>query len=102
MASNGPAWTGGHYTARTGGAGVARVRSVAVLLYAGALMKCRNCGTDIADKALICYRCGTATTEAKSQPYVAPKGRAGATLIYIVIAVAVLALLAWFLLHSTN
>jgi uncharacterized membrane protein YvbJ len=31
-------------------------------------MRCRNCGTEIADKALICYRCGTATTEAKYQP----------------------------------
>ncbi|HKT81735.1 MAG TPA: zinc ribbon domain-containing protein [Vicinamibacterales bacterium] len=31
-------------------------------------MKCRNCGTEIADKALICYRCGTATTEAKYKP----------------------------------
>jgi uncharacterized membrane protein YvbJ len=31
-------------------------------------MKCRNCGTEIADKALICYRCGTATTDAKYQP----------------------------------
>src|SRR5436190_14354717 len=28
-------------------------------------MRCRQCGTEIADKALICYRCGTATTEAK-------------------------------------
>lgn len=28
-------------------------------------MKCRNCGTDIADRALICFRCGVATTEAK-------------------------------------
>ena len=78
------------------------MRRAPVLLYAGTLMTCRNCGTEIADKALICYRCGTATTEAKYQPYVAPKGRAGSTLIYAVIAVAVLALLAWFLLHSTN
>jgi hypothetical protein len=31
-------------------------------------MKCRNCGAEIADKALICYRCGTATTEAKYKP----------------------------------
>jgi hypothetical protein len=31
-------------------------------------MQCRNCGTEIADKALICYRCGTATTEAKFKP----------------------------------
>jgi uncharacterized membrane protein YvbJ len=29
---------------------------------------CRQCGTEIADKALICYRCGTATTEAKFKP----------------------------------
>jgi hypothetical protein len=26
-------------------------------------MQCRNCGTEIADKAIICYRCGTATTD---------------------------------------
>jgi len=26
-------------------------------------MICRNCGTEIADKALVCYRCGTATAE---------------------------------------
>ena len=65
-------------------------------------MTCRTCGTDIADKALICYRCGTATSQAKFQPYVAPTGRAGSTLIYAVIAVAVLVLVAWFLLHSTN
>src|SRR5574341_987635 len=37
-------------------------------------MICRQCGTEIADKALICYRCGTATTE----PRVTPPGRAPA------------------------
>jgi hypothetical protein len=31
-------------------------------------MLCRSCGIEIADKALICYRCGTATTEAKYKP----------------------------------
>ena len=31
-------------------------------------MQCRQCGIEIADKALICYRCGTATTEAKFKP----------------------------------
>ena len=65
-------------------------------------MKCRNCGTEIAARALICYRCGTATTEAKYQPYVAPKGRSTSTIVYMVIAIAVLALLAWFLLHSSG
>ena len=65
-------------------------------------MQCRNCGTEIADKALICYRCGTATTEAKYRPYVKPKRRSTSTIVWIAIAVAVLVLLAFFLLHSTS
>ena len=28
-------------------------------------MQCRQCGIEIADKALICFRCGAATTDAK-------------------------------------
>ena len=31
-------------------------------------MTCRQCGTEIAGNALICYRCGTPTTEAKFKP----------------------------------
>jgi hypothetical protein len=31
-------------------------------------MICKHCGTEIADKALICYRCGNATTEPRVQP----------------------------------
>ena len=34
-------------------------------------MLCRQCGTEIADKALICYRCGAAT----SDPVVKPPAR---------------------------
>jgi hypothetical protein len=52
-------------------------------------MICRNCGTEIADKALICYRCGTATTEAKYKP-AAVRGRgsrSSSTLIVIVLIV---------------
>jgi hypothetical protein len=26
-------------------------------------MKCRSCGTEIADKAIVCYRCGAGTTD---------------------------------------
>jgi hypothetical protein len=26
-------------------------------------MQCRHCGTEIADKAIVCYRCGTPTTD---------------------------------------
>ena len=58
-------------------------------------MQCRSCGTEIADKALICYRCGTATTEAKYKP--APAGRRGrpgrSLLIAAIIVVAILVLL---------
>ena len=55
-------------------------------------MQCRNCGAEIADKALICYRCGTATTEARYQP--APIGRrrsSSAMLRTIILVVAILA-----------
>ena len=31
-------------------------------------MKCTHCGATIADKALICYRCGNATTEPRIKP----------------------------------
>ncbi len=31
-------------------------------------MICKYCGTEIADKALICYRCGHATTEPRIKP----------------------------------
>ena len=34
-------------------------------------MICAHCGTDIADKALICYKCGHATETPKVAP---PKG----------------------------
>jgi uncharacterized membrane protein AbrB (regulator of aidB expression) len=27
------------------------------------LMQCRSCGAEIADKAIVCYRCGAATTD---------------------------------------
>ena len=64
-------------------------------------MLCRNCGTEIADKALICYRCGTSTTEAKYKPYVKPEGRSTSTIVYVLIAILLLVLLGWFLLDSS-
>jgi hypothetical protein len=53
-------------------------------------MQCRSCGATIADKALICYKCGTATTEAKYQPAPLPAGRARSSLVPTVIALALL------------
>jgi uncharacterized membrane protein YvbJ len=61
-------------------------------------MRCRQCGTEIADKALICYRCGMATTEAKFKaPATAGRRRPRRTLGYA-IAVVLLVLLAILLL----
>ena len=64
-------------------------------------MQCRNCGTDIADKALICFRCGTAATEAKYRPYEPPPVRSRTPLVAGVAAALLLVLLLYFLLHST-
>ena len=60
-------------------------------------MQCRNCGTEIADKALICYRCGTATTEAKFRPPPARRRWSRAGVLSVLLAV-LLALLLVFML----
>jgi hypothetical protein len=31
-------------------------------------MLCRNCGTEIADKAIVCYRCGAGTSDPVRKP----------------------------------
>ncbi len=57
-------------------------------------MKCRACGAEIAANALICYKCGTATTEARIKP---PAPRSGfgrgtmAGLILLALALAAVA-----------
>jgi len=56
-------------------------------------MQCRNCGTAIADKALICYKCGTATTEAKYQPVARQTSSSRAGLVATVIAIALIVVL---------
>jgi hypothetical protein len=62
-------------------------------------MQCRQCGIEIADKALICYRCGTATTEAKYKPVPLRRkgGSSSRTLIVVVLVIAALVLLALYL-----
>lgn len=66
-------------------------------------MKCKYCETEIADKALICYRCGRSTTEPRITP---PSGgslfehkrRSRLPLIVVVVIVILVALLAaWYL-----
>ena len=64
-------------------------------------MQCRNCGVEIADKALICYKCGTATTEAKYQPAPLPAGRSRSGLVPTVIAVALFVAATFYLERSS-
>ena len=65
-------------------------------------MQCRNCGAEIADKALICYKCGTATTEAKYQPAPLPSGRSRSGLVPTVIALALLVAAALYVERVSN
>jgi hypothetical protein len=44
-------------------------------------MQCRNCGTEIADKAIVCYRCGVGTTDPVRKPAPLPSGRRGLPLV---------------------
>jgi hypothetical protein len=60
-------------------------------------MRCRSCGTEIADKALICYRCGTATTEAKFKPAAPQRSSSAASLVATVVALALLVLFALYM-----
>lgn len=62
-------------------------------------MVCRHCGAEIADKALICYRCGNATQEARRQPVPVPAGPGGgwAGRLTPILALAALVLAALYL-----
>ena len=54
-------------------------------------MTCRSCGTTIADKAIVCYKCGTPTMETpvRATP-AAPKGRFLAWVVVLVVIAAVI------------
>jgi hypothetical protein len=60
-------------------------------------MVCRQCGTEIADKALICFRCGTATSEPRVTPPAAGRGRPPLARGPIVLALLVLVVAALFM-----
>ncbi|MEQ1757609.1 MAG: hypothetical protein ABL986_04775 [Vicinamibacterales bacterium] len=64
-------------------------------------MTCKHCGTEIAEKALICFKCGKATSEPRVKPpadtsLFARRRRSNAPIIaVIVIALAVVAVAAY-------
>jgi hypothetical protein len=65
-------------------------------------MVCKHCGAQIADKALICYKCGNATTEPRIKPpddvslFERPR-RSRVPLVAIVILILLALIAAWAL-----
>ena len=65
-------------------------------------MKCKYCGSEIADKALICYRCGNATTEPRIKPpaegslFERPR-RSRRPIVAVVILIILALMIAWML-----
>jgi hypothetical protein len=49
-------------------------------------MQCKRCGTEIADKAIVCYRCGTPTAE----PSAPPPARGRRLIVPAIAAIAIL------------
>jgi hypothetical protein len=62
-------------------------------------MKCRSCGAEIADKAIICYRCGAATTDAVRRPAKLPPKRRP---LFSLIAALVLLLVALYMGYASQ
>jgi len=52
-------------------------------------MRCRQCGTEIADKAIVCFRCGTGTADPVRQPALV-RPRRGRLLPFIALVLLVL------------
>jgi hypothetical protein len=52
-------------------------------------MQCRHCGTEIADKAIICYRCGTGTTDPVRTPVPLGRRRVGPPLVVAIVPLLV-------------
>jgi hypothetical protein len=62
-------------------------------------MRCRNCGTEIADKAIVCYRCGQATTDPVRKPAALKPSRG--PLVSVVVA-AIMAVAAIYLGYASR
>jgi hypothetical protein len=69
-------------------------------------MTCTHCGTEIADKALICYRCGHATSEPRIKPpddgpiFNRPR-RSPLPMVILIILIILGILAAWFFTQPT-
>ena len=64
-------------------------------------MKCRQCSTEIADKALICFRCGAPVQEAVHKPYVAPRKKRP-LIVYAIFVLLVVIAIVWAILQRVT
>ena len=53
-------------------------------------MKCRSCGTEIAEKAIVCFRCGTPTDmpAPPARPRARPRAPIGVGVLVVIVAIA--------------
>jgi hypothetical protein len=60
-------------------------------------MKCRNCGTEIAEKAIVCFRCGASTADPVRRPAAARQRRRYRSSLDLVVALLLLVFFALYL-----
>lgn len=60
-------------------------------------MKCRSCGTEIAEKAIVCFRCGTPTDLPAAPARRPPAPRRRPAWIAVPILIVIIALGVWLL-----
>jgi hypothetical protein len=58
-------------------------------------MTCRSCGATIADKAIVCYRCGTPTADPASLAPVRPPAPRRPPVVAILLLLAIAGVTAW-------
>jgi hypothetical protein len=65
---------------------------------------CRNCGAEIAAKAIVCYRCGTPTADPAVRPRRGAPPRGGRARMWILLAIllALVAYAAYFLSRTSS
>jgi hypothetical protein len=64
-------------------------------------MRCRQCGTEIADKAIVCYRCGAATTDPVRRPAPIRQRRSPVLSFVVLVALSLLALFQGYVYRTT-
>jgi len=60
-------------------------------------VKCRSCGAEIAEKAIVCYRCGTPTAIPQSTPPPVRRRAGRPAWIAVVIILAIIAAGVWLI-----